>query len=61
MHQSRLPIHIEFAFDRNPKYETLEIDSYYTGPLGLNQLMVIDTLTVYYEDKQVTNVLTNPV
>ena len=40
---------------------TLEIDIFYTGGVGLNQLMVIDKVTLYYDDIQVTNTLTNPI
>ena len=40
---------------------TLEIDSFYAGVLGLNQLVVIDKITLYYDNKKVTASLTNPV
>lgn len=39
----------------------MEIDAFYTGGVGLNQLMVIDKVTLYYDGNQVTNTLANPV
>lgn len=40
---------------------TLEIDVFYTGGVGLNQLVVIDKVTLYYDNVQVTSTLSNPV
>lgn len=40
---------------------TLEIDTFYTGGVGLNQLIAIDKITLYYDGTQVTNSLMNPV
>lgn len=38
----------------------LEIDSFYTGQIGLNQIAVIDQVTLYYDNVQVTRSI-NPV
>lgn len=40
---------------------TLEIDVFYAGGVGLNQLVVIDKVTLYYDNAQVTSTLSNPV
>lgn len=40
---------------------TLEIDTFYTGGVGLNQLMVIDKVTLYFEGSKIINTLANPV
>ena len=52
---------LNFILTITPNTRTLEIDSFYTGSIGLNQLIVIDKVTLYYENVQITNSLTNPV
>jgi hypothetical protein len=44
-----------------PNSRILEIDTSYTGGLGLNQLLVIEKVTLYYDDVQVTNEFVNPI
>jgi hypothetical protein len=52
---------LNFALTVTQATRTLEIDAFYTGAAGLNQLIVIDKVTLYYEGTQVTNSLTNPI
>lgn len=40
---------------------TLEIDTFYAGALGLNQLVVIDNVKIYYDDVNVMDKLSNPI
>lgn len=40
---------------------TLEIDTFYNGVVGLNQLAVIDKVTLFYNNNKVSVSLTNPV
>lgn len=41
--------------------KTLEIDSFYAGGVGLNQLILLDKVTIYYESNKVIKALPNPV
>lgn len=40
---------------------TLEVDSFYGGGLGLNQLVIIDQVTLYYGDTQASSSFVNPI
>jgi hypothetical protein len=40
---------------------TLEVTSLYFGGAGLNQLIVIDKVKIYYDDIQITNSFVNPI
>lgn len=52
---------LNFALTITQNTRTLEIDSFYTGGVGLNQLIAIDKVTLYYDGVQITNSLMNPV
>ncbi len=52
---------MNFILTASQNTRTLEIDTFYTGSIGLNQLVVIDKVTLYYEGTQITVSLTNPV
>lgn len=41
--------------------KSLEIDSFYNGVVGLNQLLVIDKVTLYFDGSKVVYQLSNPV